>query len=367
MYSNSKLSQLLEVKSQGYSVVVGEDSLEHLNKFLTEQKKYSQIFIIVDENTFENCYPTLVAAVPVLKNAEIIETESGEDNKTIEVVTQVWYAMSELHADRKTLVINLGGGVISDMGGFIASTYKRGVDFLNIATTLLSQVDASVGGKLGIDLGGLKNQIGVFNFPQMVVIFPPFLETLEWRQLRSGYAEVIKHALIQDADYWETVKGIDLKSDYDWTKIIEHSVQIKNKVVLEDPKEMGLRKILNFGHTIGHAVETWHLENDPNFFLHGEAIAIGMIAEGYLSNIKSSLSEEKLIEFSSVLKKQFELKPLNKKNFEAYCSLMIHDKKNSDGKISFSLLADIGTCKWDEFCGKDDIENALNYYNEIVA
>lgn len=363
---NFKSILLLEVKSQGYSVIIGDDALSHLNDFLN-QKQYSKYFIIVDENTIEHCLPTIVTNIDVLSNAEVIQTESGEENKTIEVVTQVWYAMSEAHADRKALVVNLGGGVISDMGGFIASTYKRGIDFLNIATTLLSQVDASVGGKLGIDLGGLKNQIGVFNFPQMVVIYPPFLETLEFRQLRSGFAEVLKHALIQDANYWEEVKTIKVSGEYNWSKIIEHSVKIKNKVVLEDPREKGLRKILNFGHTIGHAIETWHLENDPNFFLHGEAIAMGMIAEGYLSKTKTGLSESELSEIVNVLKSVYDLKPLSTDNFENYCGLMIHDKKNSGGQISCSLLTKIGECKWDIFADKQDLLNALEYYNKTVA
>lgn len=357
---------MLKIKSQGYSVIVGDDSLSHLNEFLNT-KKYSKYFIIVDENTIEHCLETILTNIDCLADADVIQTESGEDNKTIEVVTQVWYSMSEAHADRNALVINLGGGVISDMGGFIASTYKRGIDFLNIATTLLSQVDASVGGKLGIDLGGLKNQIGVFNFPQMVVIYPPFLQTLEFRQLRSGFAEVLKHALIQDANYWEEVKNIKVSSDCNWGKIIEHSVQIKNKVVLEDPREKGLRKILNYGHTIGHAIETWHLENDPNFFLHGEAIAIGMIAEGYLSKEKTGLSEEALKEIVQVLKSVYDLKPLNKENFERYCGLMIHDKKNSGGQISCSLLTKIGECKWDIFANKEDLLKALEYYNSTVA
>lgn len=357
---------MLEVKSQGYSVIIGDDSLSYLNDFLNK-KHYSKYFIIVDENTVEHCLTAILTNIDCLAEAEVIQTESGEDNKTIEVVTQVWHAMSEAHADRKALVVNLGGGVISDMGGFIASTYKRGVDFLNIATTLLSQVDASVGGKLGIDLGGLKNQIGVFNFPQIVVIFPPFLETLEFRQLRSGFAEVLKHALIQDVDYWEKVKNIEVSNDFNWSGIIEHSIQIKNKVVLEDPKEKGLRKILNFGHTIGHAIETWHLENDPNFFLHGEAIAIGMIAEGFLSKEKTGLSKIELEEIVVTLKRVYKLKPLSSNNFESYCGLMIHDKKNSDGKISCSLLTKIGECKWDIFANREDLINALEFYNKTVA
>ena len=201
----------------------------------------------------------------------------------------------------------------------------------------------------------------------MVVIYPPFLSTLEWRQLRSGFAEVLKHALIKDKNYWEDLKEIEISLESDWTKIIEHSVQIKNKVVLEDPTEQGLRKILNYGHTIGHAIETWHLENDPNFFLHGEAIAIGMIAEGYLSMQKSGLTEEELNEISEVLKSKFKLKPLPIEKFNDYSNLMIHDKKNSEGKISFSLLSKIGECKWDQFCNKEEILNALTYYNKTVA
>jgi len=357
---------LLEVKSQGYSVIIGNDSLDYLNEFLNG-KTYSKYFIIVDENTIEHCLPSIVTNIDCLAEAEVIQTQSGEENKTIEIVTQVWHAMSEAHADRKALVVNLGGGVISDMGGFIASTYKRGIDFVNIATTLLSQVDASVGGKLGIDLGGLKNQIGVFNFPQMVVIYPPFLQTLEFRQLKSGFSEVLKHALIQDEKYWEEVKKITVSQDFNWEKIIGKSVQIKNKVVLEDPKEKGIRKILNFGHTIGHAIETWHLENDPNYFLHGEAIAMGMIAEGYLSKEKLGLSDEGFSEITDVLKSVFDLNPLPEENFESYCELMIHDKKNSDGKISCSLLSKIGDCKWDVFADKKDILNALNAYNKTFA
>lgn len=356
-----------EIKSQDYSVFIGDDSLNHLADYLKNNQDYSQYFILVDENTLQHCLPILITTIPALKDAEVIETESGEENKTIEVVTQVWLAMSELHADRKTLVINLGGGVISDMGGFIASTYKRGVDFLNIPTTLLSQVDASVGGKLGIDLGGLKNQIGVFNYPKGVFIYPDFLQTLPFEQLRSGFAEVLKHALIKDKGYWETVKNIDLKADNNWEQIIHHSVGIKNKVVMGDPKEKGERKLLNLGHTIGHAVETLHLETaELQKFLHGEAIAIGMIAEAYLSKEKTGLGSKDLNELADVLAKFFPLPVLSEANFEAYLGLMIHDKKNKAGKISFSLLNEIGKSEWDVFCNKNEILEALKFYNEIA-
>ena len=358
---------MLSIKSQGYSVHIGDNSLLQLGQFIKDHQEYSQYFIIVDENTLQNCLPILLQQIPSLKDAEVIETESGEVNKNIEVVTQVWMAMSEFHADRKALVINLGGGVISDMGGFIASTYKRGIHFLNIATTLLSQVDASVGGKLGIDLGGLKNQIGVFNYPQGVFIYPEFLNTLPFEQLRSGFAEVLKHALIKDVDYWQEVKNIELKEGSDWQKIIHHSVGIKNKVVMADPTEQGERKLLNYGHTIGHAIETYHLENNElTTLLHGEAIAIGMIAEGYLSLKKTGLLQNELDELVQVMAKFFPLPVLSKSDFDKYLALMVHDKKNQKGKISFSLLNSIGKSEWDVFCEENDILEALIYYNETA-
>ncbi len=358
---------MVEIKSQDYSVYVGNDSLSQLQTLLEERTEYTQYFLIVDENTLEHCLPILLEEVPAVKGAEIIETESGEENKVIEVVIQVWSAMSDARADRKALVINLGGGVITDMGGFIASTYKRGVDFVNIPCTLLSQVDASVGGKLGIDLGGLKNQIGVFNFPQTVIVNPGFLETLPFEQLRSGFAEVLKHALIKDNNYWGEIKHIDLKSQESWQEIIHHSVGIKNKVVLNDPKEKGERKLLNFGHTIGHAVETYHMENEKlTSFLHGEAISIGMIAEAYLSHKRAGLSDKDLKEVTSVMRSYFPLPALQPENFKNYMDLMVHDKKNDKGKINFSLLSAIGSSVWDEFCEEDEILEALNFYNDTA-
>lgn len=353
------------ITSHSYDVIIGKDSLNALNDLLLT-RNYSQFFLIVDENTLKHCVPLFLDQVSALNDAEIIETESGEVNKNIDVVTQVWYAMSELHADRKCAVINLGGGVIGDMGGFIASTYKRGVDFFNVPSTLLSQVDASVGGKLGIDLGNLKNQIGVFNFPQAVIIYPDFLETLEDRQKLSGFAEVMKHALIKDESHWGVVKHKSPLEKQDWEAVIAHSVEIKNNVVLNDPREKGERKILNFGHTIGHSIETYHLDKFEDFFLHGEAIAIGMVVESILSQKYCGLQKEAVEDIANAFKYQFGLKPLDRKLFEDYLGLMIHDKKNEHGKISFSLLEKIGNCTWDVYCSKEDILQAFEEYNQII-
>ncbi len=253
----------------------------------------------------------------------------------------VWEALSDLDADRKSLVINLGGGVVTDLGGFVASTFKRGVDFINVPTTLLSMVDASVGGKTGVDLGPLKNQIGVINQPKMVLVVTSFLKTLEERQLHSGYAEMLKHGLIQDSTYWEILKSVSTFDGID--SLVQTSVGIKNKVVIEDPTEKGLRKILNFGHTLGHAIESYFLESEVHeTLLHGEAIAIGMILEGYLSHKLSGLPENEMNDIKSTFLSRYEKVSFTEEDIHNILSLLKFDKKNSHGKINFVLLEQIG-------------------------
>ncbi|MGZ4049535.1 MAG: 3-dehydroquinate synthase, partial [Bacteroidia bacterium] len=291
---------MTEIISNNYSVFVTNDISKEINRFFkTSKNKYSKIFILVDENTLKFCYPQLVEKIEPFEHAEIIEIDSGEESKTIEVCVQIWSALSEYGADRKSLFVNLGGGVIGDMGGFIASTFKRGMDFINIPTTLLSQVDASVGGKVGVDMNHFKNEIGVFNDPSAVFINLNFLNTLDKRQILSGFAEIIKHALIADVNYWAKVRTADFANFDSFDELVKTSVYIKNTIVLEDPKEKGIRKVLNFGHTVGHAVETFFLEQDSKkHLLHGEAIAIGMICEAYLSQRICKLSVEELEEIT---------------------------------------------------------------------
>src|SRR5690554_6762169 len=268
------------IDSLGYSIFF-ENQFDSLNKFLKE-RSYSKIFILTDRNTGEQCLPILIAGMPVDFEYDIIEVDPGEENKNIDFCIGIWKMLLDFGAERNSLLINLGGGVVTDMGGFAASTYKRGIDFIQIPTTLLSQVDASIGGKTGIDLDTVKNIIGTFTQPQAVFINVDFLKTLDKRQLVSGFAEMIKHAFIFDANYYQELKAFDF--DHPSEAMIYRSVQIKNEVVKEDPKESGLRKILNFGHTIGHAVETYSIDNDKDSLVHGEAIAIGMICEAYLSH-----------------------------------------------------------------------------------
>lgn len=271
--------------------------------------------------------------------------------------------MTEAVLDRQALVINLGGGVIGDMGGFCASVYKRGVPFLTIPTTLLSQVDASVGGKLGIDFMGFKNHLGVFQLPEIVLIAPAFLDTLPQRELRSGYAEVIKHGLIRDLAFFRSLPSSNWEKQ-DWSRVIRHSVSIKKAVVEVDPKEAGLRKILNFGHSIGHAVESFHLTSS-NPLLHGEAIAMGMIAEGFLSFEKIGFSFEELNELSHKLLQVFGKVTLNSKDLDAILDLCAQDKKNEGKTQLFSLLPSLGDCSFNIPVTTEEIKHAIIYYQQL--
>ncbi|WP_299316989.1 3-dehydroquinate synthase [uncultured Maribacter sp.] len=346
--------------SDSYAVHFNENAFQTLNNHLSE-KKYSTIFILVDENTHELCLPNFMAEINGDYQFEIIEIESGEINKNIETCVGVWEALSELGADRKSILINLGGGVLTDMGGFIASTFKRGIDFINVPTTLLSMVDASVGGKTGIDLGALKNQIGVINQPVMVLVVPDFLDTLENRQVVSGFAEMLKHGLIQDTTYWEALK--EAKGLKDMKRHILTSIQIKNKVVLQDPTEQNIRKILNYGHTLGHAIESYFLESDSKeMLLHGEAIAIGMILEGYLSNKLLGLSDESLTDIKTTFLNRYDKVKFSNEDIENILKLMKYDKKNSHGKVNFVLLKSIGNPEYDIEIPVELFTEAFAYY-----
>jgi len=271
--------------------------------------------------------------------------------------------MTENDFDRQSLVINLGGGVTGDMGGFCASVYKRGMRFINIPTTLLAQVDASVGGKLGIDYMGYKNHLGVFTEPLSVLISQEFLPTLPEDEFRSGYAEVLKHGLIKNEQYFSCLKTTDWQNQ-SWPDIIEKSISIKKEIVEKDPKEEGLRKILNFGHTIGHAVESYYLDTSDHL-LHGEAIAIGMLAEAYLSHTKMRLSQDDLSRINNTLLEIFGKKHLSPSDFGSIASLCLQDKKNTGKIINCSLLKRIGECEYNIPISEEDILSALNYYHEL--
>jgi len=339
-----------------------ESGLSPLQDLLNENK-YSKVFVFVDTNTAELCIPAFRSLLDDLDDFDIIETDSGEENKNIDFCIGIWKTLLDFGADRKCLMINLGGGVITDMGGFIASTYKRGIDFINIPTTLLSQVDASVGGKTGIDIDNVKNMVGTFSLPQAVFIENSFLATLSARELLSGFAEMIKHGLIADKAYYESLKSS--KEINTSPEAIYRSVQIKNEVVTQDPLEKGLRKILNFGHTIGHAVESYALTKDKKPLTHGEAIAIGMVCEAFLSAKYCNLTPDELADISTYITKTYPKYKIKEKSFAALIELMQSDKKNEDGHILFSLLDQIGRCTFNCRVTTDDILGSLVYYNNL--
>jgi 3-dehydroquinate synthase len=295
-----------------------------------------------------------------MDNFDIIEINAGEESKDINFCIGIWKMLIDFDADRKSLLVNLGGGVISDMGGFAASTFKRGIDFVHVPTTLLSQVDASVGGKTGIDIDSIKNIIGTFTQPKAVFIAYDFLTTLPARQILSGTAEMLKHGLILDANYWNELKNSDLKKPS--AELIYKSVALKNKVVTEDPHEKGIRKALNFGHTIGHALETNSLINDERPLSHGEAIAIGMVCESYIAHKKTGLSAEELAEIHTVFRGLYPAYTIEESSFDTLIALMQKDKKNQNGKINCTLLTKIGQYSIDNICTVDELCDALRYY-----
>ena len=336
-----------------------------LDQYLKETQ-FSSIFFLVDDNTHVHCLPLLLADLNNLNAYEILEVDCGEENKTIETVSNLWLALAELGADRNSLVINVGGGVITDMGGFMASTFKRGIKFINIPTTLLSQVDASVGGKNGIDLEGMKNMIGTFTQPEMVLIDPKFLKTLEQRQIKSGLAEMLKHGLIQDRDHWDNLVQLLRHEADDLAPFIMDSILIKRNVVETDPLEKGFRKILNYGHTIGHAIESESLETDFPL-LHGEAIVIGMIIESYLAEQKGILSKDDLLEVCDSFASLYALSPIDMTLFPHLIEWMSHDKKNENQEINFSLIHTIGECSYNIVCSEHEIKEAFEAYNSWIG
>lgn len=341
------------IKAHSYEIQVNEEWSAFTN--FVKSRLYSNIIVLVDEHTKEHCYEKVNEKFDF--DHLLIEIPSGEINKTLSTCQNVWQKMLDYNCDRKSLMINLGGGVIGDLGGFCASTYMRGIDFIQIPTTLLSQVDASVGGKLGVDLNKLKNIVGVFNNPQMVWVDTDFLASLPANELRSGYAEVIKHCLIADKLMWDSLKKYSSPNEIkDWSKIVADSIQIKNNVVLEDPKENGKRKILNFGHTIGHAIESLLLETE-NKLLHGEAIAQGMILEAKLSLDKNILSIEDYQEVKNYIELVFGEIDNQHLEISTLIKNATKDKKNFAGEIKMASIDAIGSCQYDISISPDEIKS----------
>lgn len=351
------------IKANNSVIYFDNTGYDALNDYI-EKRRFSKIFILVDENTHNFCLPYFLGNLKTDKEIEIIEIEAGEINKNIDTCTGVWNSLSDLDADRKSLMINVGGGVVTDLGGFVACTFKRGIKYLNIPTTLLSMVDASVGGKTGVDLGHLKNQIGVISSPDIIIIDTEYLKTLPENQMKSGMAEMLKHGLINSREYWNKFSDVSNLSFGDLDQLIYESVLIKKAVVDQDPFENNLRKTLNYGHTLGHAIESYFLSN-PNKtdLLHGEAIAIGMILASYISTKLIDFPHEDTAEIKSLLKSFYGNISIAEEEYKDIIELLKFDKKNEYGNINFVLLESIGQPKIDCKVPNEIIVEAFKYYN----
>ncbi len=340
-----------------------EDFIFDLNLAIGKQDAES-IYILTDDNTREFCLP-LALQSEKLKGSHVICISSGDENKNVESAVEIWKYLSENGATRKSLMINLGGGMITDIGGFTASTFKRGMRYINVSTTLLGAVDAATGGKTGINFMGLKNEIGVFAPAETVLINTDFFKTLNQANLLSGFSEMVKHALIDSKEEWNSIMKFDLeKMDFDALKVLlNKSIRIKERIVEQDPYEANIRKALNLGHTFGHAFESLSYKNKQPA-LHGFAVMWGMLCELYLSHIKLNFPKEELLRLKYMMKEHFGLFEFHCKQYEALFELMTHDKKNDSKEINFTLLTDIGEIRINQTATKDEIFECFDFFRE---
>ena len=352
-----------KIKTNHYDIFISNQNSSLINKFISKNK-YSKVFILVDSNTNKYCLDLFLEKHLSEVDFKIVKIKEGEKNKNTKNLYSAWTKISKLGGDRNSLLINLGGGLVLDLGGFVASTYNRGIDFINVPTTLLSIVDASIGGKVGINIGRLKNQVGVFNYPKLILIDTSFLETLPKREINSGFAEMLKHGLIFEKNYYKTLselKNIDSKLS---TELIYNSIKIKNEVVNRDPKEKNFRKILNFGHTLGHAIESHFLgKKKTKTLLHGEAISIGMILESYISYKILKLPYEQCKNIKQTINNNFKKVKINKEDLKSIVRLIKFDKKNRGEKVLFVLLYEIGKIKIDIEVPKKIVIESFEFYN----
>lgn len=344
--------------------VIIVENLERELENAFQNLNHDRVFILTDKTTSKLCLP-LIAEFSILKDAKHIEIEAGDTAKTIDSLMHVWQELSDGGATRHSLMINLGGGMVTDLGGFAASTFKRGINFINIPTTLLAMVDASVGGKTGINLGGLKNEIGTFCEPNYVMLDTRFLTTLDSENIHSGYAEMLKHGLISNDEMWAELLNFDLENP-DLAKLqqmVADSVKVKQNIVVVDPHEGGLRKALNLGHTAGHAFETFAMRRGTPM-LHGYAVAYGLIPELFLAVTQMQFPTEKMRQTVRFINEHYGKMQFTCDDYEALYELMTHDKKNTLGTINFTLLSDIGGIRINQSATKEEIFEALDFYRE---
>ena len=341
-------------------VVISKDLQKALSDAIAECP-HDKLFVLVDETTHQLCLP-VIAGFDCMQEAQCIVIGATDTHKTLDTLSHVWAELQRMGGTRHSLLINLGGGMVTDLGGFAASTFKRGLAYINIPTTLLSMVDASVGGKTGINFGGLKNEIGVFNNANCVILDTTFLRTMDAENLLSGYAEMLKHGLISNEQTWAELLNLDLNDLDKLGDLVEKSVAVKQRIVIEDPTEHGIRKALNLGHTVGHAFESLALERKP--VLHGYAVAYGLVVELYLCCVKTGFPQDKMRQTVGFIKENYGRMPITCDDYPKLIELMHHDKKNVGTDINFTLLGGIGDIRINQTATEEEIKEALDFYQE---
>lgn len=343
-------------------IIISQNIGEELAKAISECE-HDKLFVLTDETTYDKCWPTIGKLIS-MKNVHVIKIKATDSHKDIDSLSHVWKELGEGGASRHSCLVNLGGGMVTDLGGFAASTFKRGIDFINIPTTLLAMVDASVGGKTGINFNGLKNEIGVFNDSKFVILDSEFLKTLDSENILSGYAEMLKHGLISNDKMWAQLVNFEISNpDFRLLQnMVADSVDVKKNIVKKDPFEKGIRKALNLGHTFGHAFESWSLKRKP--ILHGYAVAYGLICELYMSSVKAGFPTDKMRQTVNFIVENYGRLGITCDDYEELIELMTHDKKNSAGIINFTLLENVGKIKINQTATKEEIKEALDFFRE---
>ena len=345
-------------------ILLSEHLAETLGKAL-DKCAYDKLFVLTDEHTRELCLPLVDTCLPA--GRELITIAPGDSHKNLETLAYVWNELSNRKGTRRSLMLNLGGGMVTDLGGFAAATFKRGITYINIPTTLLAMVDASAGGKTGINFNGLKNEIGAFSPARFVLLDTEFLRSLDDENIRSGYAEMLKHGLISDTEHWAELLNFDpAHPDYDALRsLVSRSVSIKERIVEQDPREKGIRKALNFGHTAGHAFESLALKQGrPR--LHGYAVAWGIVCELYLSCLRTGFPKDKLRQTVQFIKETYGTFDFDCKQYDRLYEFMTHDKKNESDAVNFTLLADVGDIRINQTAGREEIFEMLDFYREAM-
>ena len=326
--------------------------------------EHDRIFVLTDETTQQLCWPK-IKNFKALKDCTPIIIKATDTHKNLDTLSQVWQALSNGGATRHSLMINLGGGMVTDLGGFAASTFKRGIDFINIPTTLLAMVDASVGGKTGINFGGLKNEIGVFSDSRFVIINTQFLDTLDHDNICSGYAEMLKHGLISDERTWAELVTFDLDTPdlSQLQRMVAESIKVKERIVEADPHEHGIRKALNLGHTMGHAFESFAMRRGTPI-LHGYAVAYGLISELYMSARKTAFPTDRMHQTVRFIRENYGTFNITCDDYPTLIELMHHDQKNTSGIINFTLLGKVGDIRINQTANEEEIKEALDFFRE---